>query len=73
MVLEVKNRSAKKTVGGKFMVQFHPVPLYGRLTFSGFPGTCKMIKDEGCALLLCCGLEPAQRRITAFSRPQECM
>lgn len=32
-----------------------------------------MIKDEGPALLLCCGFEPAQRRITAFSRPREHM
>lgn len=32
-----------------------------------------MIKDEGRALLLCCGLQPAERRITAFSRPREHM
>lgn len=53
--------------------QKHPVPQCGLLTFSVFPGTCKMIKDEGRALLLCCGLEPEQRPITAFSRPQEHM
>lgn len=32
-----------------------------------------MIKYEGRALLLCCGLKPAQRRITPFSRPREHM
>ena len=40
------------------------VLLSSLLTFSGFPGT---------ALLLCCGCEPTQRQITAFSRPREHM
>lgn len=35
--------------------------------------TCPLTKDEGRALLLCCGLEPTGRRITAFSRPREHM